>query len=48
MAENGAVQNELTLRQIVDGISALLAVLTPATIRIRPAVTSICHSSVIS
>ena len=29
MAENGAVQNELTLRQIVDGISALVAVLTP-------------------
>jgi len=29
MAENDAVQNELTLRQIVDGISALVAVLTP-------------------
>jgi PAS domain S-box-containing protein len=29
MAENGAVQNELTLRQIVDGISAPLAVMTP-------------------
>ena len=29
MAENGAVQDELTLRQIVDGISALVAVLTP-------------------
>jgi PAS domain S-box-containing protein len=29
MADNGAVQNELTLRQIVDGISALVAVLTP-------------------
>ena len=29
MAENGAVQNELTLRQIVDGISELVAVLTP-------------------
>ena len=29
MAENGAVQNELTLRQIVDGISALFAVMTP-------------------
>src|SRR5882762_2867377 len=29
MAENGAVQNELTLRHIVDGISALVAVLTP-------------------
>ena len=29
MAENGAVQHELTLRQIVDGISALVAVLTP-------------------
>jgi hypothetical protein len=29
IAENGAVQNELTLRQIVDGISALVAVLTP-------------------
>jgi hypothetical protein len=25
----GAVQNELTFRQIVDGISALVAVLTP-------------------
>jgi hypothetical protein len=29
MAENGAVQNELTLCQIVDGISALVAILTP-------------------
>ena len=29
MAENGAVQDDLTLRQIVDGISALVAVLTP-------------------
>ncbi len=29
MADNGAVQAELTLRQIVDGISALVAVLTP-------------------
>ena len=29
MADNGAVQDELTLRQIVDGISALVAVLTP-------------------
>ena len=29
MAENGAVQDEVTLRQIVDGISALVAVLTP-------------------
>jgi PAS domain S-box-containing protein len=29
MSENGAVQDELTLRQIVDGISALVAVLTP-------------------
>ena len=29
MAENGAVQNELTLRQFVDGISAPLAVMTP-------------------
>ena len=29
MAENGAVHDELTLRQIVDGISALVAVLTP-------------------
>ena len=29
MAENGAVQDELTLRQIVDGISAPLAVMTP-------------------
>jgi PAS domain S-box-containing protein len=29
MAENGAVQDELTLHQIVDGISGLLAVLTP-------------------
>jgi PAS domain S-box-containing protein len=29
MAENGAVQNELTLRQIADGISAPLAVMTP-------------------
>src|SRR5882762_10999276 len=29
MAENGAVQNELTLRHVVDGISALVAVLTP-------------------
>jgi PAS domain S-box-containing protein len=29
MAENGAVQNELTLRQFVDGISTPLAVMTP-------------------
>ena len=29
IAENAAVQNELTLRQIVDGISAPLAVMTP-------------------
>jgi hypothetical protein len=29
MADNGAVQDVLTLRQIVDGISALVAVLTP-------------------
>ena len=29
IVENGAVQDELTLRQIVDGISALVAVLTP-------------------
>jgi PAS domain S-box-containing protein len=29
IAENGVVQDELTLRQIVDGISALVAVLTP-------------------
>ena len=29
MTENGAVQNELTLRHVVDGISALVAVLTP-------------------
>jgi PAS domain S-box-containing protein len=29
MADNGAVQDELTLRQMVDGISALVAVLTP-------------------
>jgi PAS domain-containing protein len=29
MAENGAEQDELTLRQIVDGISELVAVLTP-------------------
>ena len=29
MSENGAVQDDLTLRQIVDGISALVAVLTP-------------------
>jgi len=29
MAENGAEQDELTLPQIVDGISELVAVLTP-------------------
>ena len=29
MVDNGAVQDALTLRQIVDGISALVAVLTP-------------------
>jgi hypothetical protein len=29
IAEEGPVQNEVTLRQIVDGISALLAVTTP-------------------
>jgi PAS domain S-box-containing protein len=29
IADNGAVQNELTLRQTVDGMSALVAVLTP-------------------